>query len=64
MVKAIKLSEKVDSTPESPVIGVFATCDPRIDEDSRKRAVNIVKMAADKIAEDKSLAGKIVYPVA
>jgi len=30
-------------------IGVFATCDPRIDEASRERAVNIVKMAAEVI---------------
>jgi len=61
MAKVIKLSEKVNSTPESPVIGVFATCDPRIDKDSRKRAVNIVKMSADKIGEDKKLSVKVVY---
>src|SRR5580765_3305463 len=35
--------------PSKPVIGIFATCDPRIDKDSRKRASNIVKMIADSI---------------
>lgn len=35
---------------EMPAIGVFATCDPRIDKASRKRAQNIVGMIADKIA--------------
>lgn len=33
------------------VIGVFATCDPRIDKDSRERSANIVKMAAKILAE-------------
>ncbi len=33
-----------------PVVGVFATSDPRIDPDSRQRCKNIVKMVADKIA--------------
>jgi len=33
------------------VIGVCATGDPRIDEESRQRAVNIIKMAADILAE-------------
>ena len=37
------------TTRKCPVIGVFATCDPRIDEASRERAVNIVKMAAEVI---------------
>ncbi|HRU01848.1 MAG TPA: hypothetical protein P5239_09115, partial [Victivallales bacterium] len=35
---------------EKTVLGVFATCDPRIDSDSRKRSANIVKMVADRIA--------------
>lgn len=33
-----------------PVIGVFATCDPRIDEKSRRRAANIVRLTADSVA--------------
>ncbi len=36
-------------TPKSPVIGVFATSDPRIDEESRVRCRNIVQMAAERI---------------
>ncbi len=35
----------------SPTIGVFAPCDPRIDEASRKRAVNIVKNVAEIVAK-------------
>lgn len=34
-----------------PVIGVCATCDPRIDQASRDRAVNIIEMTAGIIAE-------------
>ncbi|MGB7582718.1 MAG: hypothetical protein WBL85_09770 [Sedimentisphaerales bacterium] len=42
--------------PKVPVIGVFATGDPRIDEASRQRCQNIVKMTADTIS------GKVVLP--
>ncbi len=42
--------------PKVPVIGVFATSDPRIDESSRKRCQNIIKMTADTIS------GKVVLP--
>ena len=44
------------ATPKVPVIGVFATSDPRIDENSRTRCQNIAKMAADTIS------GSIVMP--
>ncbi len=56
MVKAVKLAETVKGEPKRPVIGVFATGDPRIDEQSRKRCQNIVKMAAETIS------GKVVLP--
>ncbi len=46
-----------------PTIGVFATCDPRIDKASRERAVNIVKMAADVIAKGVVLPDKEHLPV-
>ena len=49
MAGAIKLGLSRKKLSEVPVIGVFATCDPRIDRDSRKRAANIVAMAADKV---------------
>ena len=39
-----------------PVIGVFSPCDPRVDKDSRQRAVNIVKMVAETIS------GTVVMP--
>ncbi|MGD9109444.1 MAG: hypothetical protein PVG93_00755 [Phycisphaerales bacterium] len=45
-----------NAQPESPVIGVFAPCDPRIDKASRQRAENIVAMIADAIS------GEIVLP--
>lgn len=45
--------------PTAPVIGVFATCDPRIDEASRNRARNIVSMAAEIVADGVVLPGKI-----
>ena len=55
-MKATKLTNgEIDNT-ELPVIGIFATCDPRIDKDSRTRAKNIVKMAANQIA------GQVVSP--
>ncbi len=44
------------AAPRTPVIGVFAPCDPRIDADSRKRAGNIVELTAN------ALSGKITLP--
>jgi len=35
---------------DRPVVGVFATSDPRIDQESRQRCGNIVRMVADRIA--------------
>ncbi|MCK4293318.1 MAG: hypothetical protein KAY65_08985 [Planctomycetes bacterium] len=46
-----------------PVIGVFATSDPRIDEASRKRCQNIAKMAADTISEAVVMPDKTPVPV-
>jgi len=45
--------------PAAPVIGVCATCDPRIDEASRTRARNIVAMAAETVADGIALPGGI-----
>ncbi|MGA2679097.1 MAG: hypothetical protein ABSF37_07330 [Sedimentisphaerales bacterium] len=58
------MTKKIEATklpvtkgePKVPVIGVFATGDPRIDEASRQRCQNIVKMTADTIS------GKVVLP--
>ena len=64
-MSAIRLSERQAATPHMPAIGVFATCDPRIDEKSRKRAVNIVEMAAKILAREVKLPDgtpvKVVY---
>jgi L-fucose isomerase len=46
-----------------PVIGVFATSDPRIDKDSRIRCQNIVKMTADTISGAVVLPDKTPVPV-
>ena len=42
--------------PKVPVIGVFAPCDPRIDQASRERAVNIAHMVAQ------SISGQVLLP--
>jgi len=66
MARAIALSDKVEkSTKNTPVIGVFCAGDPRIDKESRQRCRNIVKMAADILADRVKLpdgsAVKVVY---
>jgi L-fucose isomerase len=50
MSKPVKLTDNPPSDPRIPAVGVFATCDPRIDEPSRRRAANIVEMAANVAA--------------
>jgi L-fucose isomerase len=55
-VKAMCLPEIKKATPKTPVIGVFAPGDPRIDEASRKRSQNIIAMVANTIS------GKVVLP--
>ena len=51
------------ATPKVPVIGVFATSDPRIDKPSRARCQNIAKMAADTISGSVVLPDKTPVPV-
>ncbi len=59
-MRAQKLTE-LKNSENLPVIGVFATCDPRIDVEARKRAQNIVQMAADILAENiKSVDGGVI----
>jgi len=62
-VEAKRLADIRKATPKVPVIGVFATSDPRIDEASRTRCRNIVKMAADVISGQVVLADKTPVPV-
>ncbi len=66
MAKAVALADKVSTIERNtPVIGVFAAGDPRIDKPSRKRCQNIVKMAADILADRVKLPDgspvKVVY---
>lgn len=65
MGKAIKLGTEGLAKVKQPVIGVFTPCDPRIDQASRERTVNIIKMTADIIADKVKLVDgtpvKVVY---
>jgi L-fucose/D-arabinose isomerase len=61
-VEAVKLAGS-KGQPKVPVIGVFATSDPRVDEASRTRCRNIVKMAADTISGAVVLPDKTPVPV-
>jgi L-fucose isomerase len=54
MIKATPLSDN-KSGRNTPVIGVFTAGDPRIDQASRDRCRNIVRMTADLLAERVSL---------
>lgn len=51
-MKPKPLGQKSVAGTAMPVIGVFATCDPRIDEESRTRAANIVSMTAEYLAKE------------
>lgn len=61
--QAVCLSNIRKANPKVPVIGVFATSDPRIDEASRVRCRNIVKMAADVINGSVVMPDKTTVPV-
>ncbi len=61
--EAIRLPALQKATPRVPVIGVFATGDPRIDKDSRTRCQNIVQMAAETISGAVVLPDKTPVPV-
>jgi L-fucose/D-arabinose isomerase len=50
MIRPERITAHKESEPLRQVIGVFATCDPRVDRDSRIRAANIVEMVANVIA--------------
>ncbi|MHC4207171.1 MAG: hypothetical protein ACYSTT_21155 [Planctomycetota bacterium] len=62
-VEAKHLPNIRKATPNIPVIGVFATSDPRIDQTSRTRCQNIVKMAADTISGSVVMPDKTPVPV-
>jgi len=52
MARSLRLPETGALSRAPMTFGVFATCDPRIDDASRRRARNIVGMVADAIAAD------------
>ncbi|MBN2593678.1 MAG: hypothetical protein JXA81_09245 [Sedimentisphaerales bacterium] len=62
-VEAKNLPNISKATPKNPMIGVFATSDPRIDKASRIRCQNIAKMAADTISGSVVLPDKTPVPV-
>jgi len=62
-VEATRLPGIKKATPKIPVIGVFATSDPRIDQASRTRCQNIAKMTADTISGAVVLPDKTPVPV-
>ncbi len=55
MKKPVKINAEI-SYPVNPVIGVFATGDPRIDAASRERAKNIIGLVAERITAGVKLA--------
>lgn len=57
------LDTNVNTATGGPVIGICATCDPRIDKDARQRAQNIIKMAADIVAGEIKLPSGDEVPV-
>ncbi len=61
--EAVRLPNIRKATPKVPVIGVFATSDPRIDKASRTRCQNIAKMAADVISGSVVMPDKTSVPV-
>ncbi len=62
-VGAVRLPNIKKAVPKVPVIGVFATSDPRIDRASRTRCQNIAKMAADVISGSVVMPDKTSVPV-
>ena len=54
--KATRLPTIAKASPKVPVIGVFAPCDPRVDQASRQRSQNIVELVAN------SINGTVVLP--
>jgi L-fucose isomerase len=62
-VEAVRLGNIRKATPKVPVIGVFATSDPRITKADRQRCQNIAKMAADCISGRVVLPDKTAVPV-
>ena len=52
MPKSVKLPQRASLSRTPVTFGVFATCDPRVDAPSRRRARNIVNRVADVVADN------------
>jgi L-fucose isomerase len=62
-MKATKLNHTAKQSTMGPVVGVFATCDPRIDDESRRRSQNITQMVAEAVAAELHLTDGSAVPV-
>src|SRR3990172_756129 len=62
-VQAAHLADIKKASAKVPVIGVFATSDPRIDDGSRRRCQNIAEMAANTISGAVVMPDKTPVPV-
>lgn len=62
-IEAVQLANMRKATPKVPVVGVYASSDPRIDKESRIRCQNIVKMAADTISGALVMPDKTPVPI-
>lgn len=60
---ATALKDVKKATPKTPVIGVFAPGDPRIDAASRQRAQNIIRLVAQAISGQVVMPDKTPVPV-
>lgn len=47
-----KIASTIPNSSHGPILGVFTPCDPRVDQDSRERAANIVRMVAEAVAAE------------
>ncbi len=63
MKQATALAENATFQEQKPVVGVFVAGDPRIDQESRERCRNIVKMTADMLAENVSTVEVVWSPI-
>jgi L-fucose isomerase len=57
MAKSIRLQETNAVSAAPMTFGVFATCDPRVDEAARTRARNIIGMVAEAVAANVKMPG-------
>ncbi len=63
MAQATVLSEHTTFQEQKPVVGVFVAGDPRINQESRERCRNIMKLIADMLAEKVSTVEVVWSPI-